>query len=63
MLEEKLKIELTNVFEIDIIWLSKMRKYMKNGTCNEKEDLKRWIQFWINPLELEEAKMNDKRYE
>ena len=57
--EEELKIKLTDVFEIDIIELSKAKRQLKEGVFNEINNLKNWIKFLINPLELEESDMED----
>ena len=58
--EEKLKIKLTDVFEIDIIELSKAKKQLKKGTFEELKNLKDWVTFLINPKELEEeSKMEE----
>ena len=59
VLEEELKIKLTDVFEIDIIELSKAKRQLKEGVFNEINNLKNWIKFLINPLELEESDMED----
>ncbi|MBR3002034.1 MAG: Rpn family recombination-promoting nuclease/putative transposase [Clostridia bacterium] len=57
--EEKLKIKLTDVFEIDIIELSKAKRQLKKGTFEEPKNLKEWVTFLINPKELEESKMEE----
>ncbi len=59
VLEEELKIKLTDVFEIDIIELSKAKRQLREGVFNEISNLKNWIKFLINPLELEESDMED----
>ena len=53
ILEEKLNIKLTDVFEVDIIELSKVKKQLKSGTLDAPKDLKNWLTFLINPKELE----------
>ncbi len=57
--EENLKIKLTDVFEIDIIELSKAKRQLREGKFNEISNLKNWIKFLINPLELEESNVED----
>lgn len=56
IIEEKLKIELTNIFEIDIIELSKAEKYFKKNKV-EKQETKNWINFLINPKKMEGIQM------
>ena len=50
---------MTDVFEIDIIELSKAERQLKEGVFDEISNLKNWIKFLINPLELEESDMKD----
>ena len=57
--EEKLKIKLTDVFEIDIIELSKAKRQLMQGTFEEPKDIKDWVTFLINPKELEESEMEE----
>ncbi len=58
--EEKLKIKLTNVFEVDIIELSKAKKELMSGTLDAPKGIKDWVTFLINPKELEEkSKMEE----
>ena len=57
--EEKLNIELTNVFELDIIELSKAEKLIKAGKLIENKDQKDWLEFLINPYLKEVPKMED----
>lgn len=59
ILEEKLKIELTDVFELDIIELSKAKRQLEAGALKETERLKDWIKFLINPQDMEESKMKE----
>ena len=58
ILEEKLKIELTDVFEVDIIELSKAEKILKSNKA-ELQEIRNWISFLINPKNLEGTKMKD----
>ena len=58
ILEEKLKIELTDVFEVDIIELSKAEKILKSNKA-ELQEIRNWISFLINPKNLKGAKMKD----
>ena len=58
ILEEKLKVELTDIFEVDIIELSKADKYFKNNKEKMKE-IKNWISFLINPKNIEGANMKE----
>ena len=60
--EENLQIKLTDIFEVDIIELSKAKRLLKIGTFNGTEELKdfrNWIKFLINPQFMEETKMED----
>lgn len=57
--EEKTKIRLTDMLEIDIIELSKAKKQIRNGTFDEVKTLKDWITFLINPKELEGSGMEE----
>ena len=60
--EENLQIKLTDIFEIDIIELSKAKKALKTGTFNgakELTDFRNWVKFLINPQYMEETKMED----
>ena len=58
--EEKLKIKLTDVFEVDIIELSKAKKQLMCGTFEAPKDMKDWVTFLINPKEMEEkSKMEE----
>ncbi len=57
--EEKLNIELTDVFELDIIELSKAEKLIKEGNFGENKNQKDWLEFLINPYLKEEPKMED----
>ena len=54
ILEEKLKIPLTNIFELDIIELSKAEKCIEG-----KNELENWLKFLINPKIVEELKMGN----
>ena len=58
ILEEKLKIELTDIFEVDIIELSKAEKYFKSNR-KEMKDNQKWISFLINPKNVEGENMKD----
>ena len=57
--EEKLNIELTNVFELDIIEMSKAEKMLKAGILKESNSQKAWLEFLINPYSKEESKMEN----
>lgn len=57
ILEENLKVKLTDVFEIDIIELSKAKRQAKTGIFEESKSLREWVTFLINPKELEETWM------
>ena len=58
--EKSKNYELTNIFEIDIIELSKAKIQLKNDKLKEYRDLKNWIKFLINPKKLrEESKMEN----
>lgn len=60
--EENLQIKLTDIFEVDIIELSKAKRLLKAGKFNGTEELKdfrNWIKFLINPQFMEDAKMED----
>lgn len=59
ILEENLKIELTDVFQIDIIELSKAKRQAKKGIFEESKNLRDWVTFLINPKELEESWMEE----
>ncbi len=50
---------MTDVFEIDIIELSKAKRQLKKGTFEEPKDIKDWVTFLINPKELEESEMKE----
>ena len=52
------KVELTDIFEVDIIELSKADKYFKNNKEKMKE-IKNWISFLINPKNIEGANMKE----
>ena len=58
IMEEKLKIVLTDVFEIDIIELPKVKIALENGTFEGFGNLKEWMDFFINPNE-EASQMDD----
>lgn len=58
ILEERLEVELTDIFEVDIIELSKADKYFKNNKEKMKE-IKNWISFLINPKNIEGANMKE----
>lgn len=62
ILEEKLLIELTDVFQIDIIELSKAQKQIKEGTF-KRSRRNNWIKFLINPSNMEEEEMEDLKEE
>lgn len=60
--EENLQIKLTDIFEIDIIELSKAKRLLKTGTftgADELKDFRNWVKFLINPQFMEETKMED----
>ena len=57
--EEKLKLKLTDVFEIDIIELSKAKRQMLNQTFDAPKGIKDWVTFLINPKEVEESNMDE----
>lgn len=60
--EENLQIKLTDIFEIDIIELSKAKRLLKTGAFTGTEELKdfrNWVKFLINPQFMEETKMED----
>ena len=59
ILEEKIKIPLTNVFQLDIIELSKAERYFKNNKIQRNNIAESWIKFLINPIEVEESKMEE----
>lgn len=54
------KTILTDVFEIHIIELPKMRKSLKEGNIS-KDKLSIWVRFLINPENLEENEMNSNK--
>ena len=49
IMEEKLMIELTDLLEIDIIELPKVRKARKKGVFSGFGNLNEWMDFFINP--------------
>ena len=57
--EEKLKLKLTDVFEIDIIELSKAKRQIMDETFNAPKGIKDWVTFLINPKEMEESNMGE----
>ena len=58
--EEKLKFRLTDVFEVDIIELSKAKKDIMNGKFEAPQNIKDWVTFLVNPKKLEEeSKMEE----
>ena len=59
VLEEKLKIPLTNIFELDIIELSKAEEYFKSGKTITNMERDNWLKFLINPMKVEESEMED----
>lgn len=60
IIEEKYrKTVLTDVFEVDIIELSKVRRLIKKKQFDEEKDLKNWIEFLIDPTLMEEKEMGD----
>ena len=62
IIEEKLNIQLTDIFEIDIIELPKARKSISNGTF-KRTDLNDWVKFILNPLHVEEIGMDNLKEE
>lgn len=62
MLFKKQKIVLTDVFEVHIIELPKIKRLMKNCKISEEEkELAKWIKFLLNPEELGEMDMNENK--
>ena len=59
IMEEKLKILLTGVFELDILELPKAKRALQEGKLDDKGNLKEWIKFFINPYEKEDLRMID----
>lgn len=58
-MDEKNKKILTDMFELDIIELSKAKKEIEKGTFQSFGNLEKWIQFFINPLEGGDSKMEE----
>lgn len=50
---------MTNVFELDIIELSKAEKLIKEGNFIDSKEQKDWLEFLINPYLKEVPKMED----
>lgn len=59
IMEEKHKKILSNVFEIDIIELPKAKTEIERGTFKSFGNLEKWINFFINPLEGGDSKMEE----
>lgn len=59
IMDEKHKKILTDVLELDIIELSKAKKEIEKGTFQSFGNLEKWIQFFINPLEGGDSKMEE----
>ena len=55
------KTVLTDIFEVDIIELSKAKRLINENAFEEEENLKNWIKFLINPMELGGKDMGGKK--
>ena len=59
IMEETLKIPLTNVFELVILELPKAEKALKEGKLDENKNLKEWVKFFTNPFEKGESRLKN----
>lgn len=59
IMEEKRKIELTNVFQVVILELPKAEKIIRKNKTKKSNKLDNWIKFMVNPLQMEEQGMED----
>ena len=48
-----------DIFQIDIIELSKAKRQAKKGIFEESKNLRDWVTFLINPKELEKSWMEE----